>query len=76
VLVYHDLLGLYQGRAPRFVKRYADLAPEIQAALETYAAEVRSGAFPEEKHTYSMPEEELAAFEAALADEPAANSTR
>jgi len=71
VLVYHDLLGLYQGRAPRFVKRYAELAPEIQAALETYAAEVRSGAFPEEKHTYSMPEEELAAFEAALAEEPA-----
>jgi 3-methyl-2-oxobutanoate hydroxymethyltransferase len=76
VLVYHDLLGLYQGRAPRFVKRYADLAPEIQAALETYAAEVRSGAFPEEKHTYSMPEEELAAFEAALADEPARNPAR
>jgi 3-methyl-2-oxobutanoate hydroxymethyltransferase len=72
VLVYHDLLGLYQGRAPRFVKRYAELAPEIQSALETYAAEVRSGAFPEEKHTYSMPEEELAAFETALADEHAA----
>jgi 3-methyl-2-oxobutanoate hydroxymethyltransferase len=42
VLVYHDLLGLYQGRAPRFVKRYAELAPEIRSALETYAAEVRS----------------------------------
>jgi 3-methyl-2-oxobutanoate hydroxymethyltransferase len=66
VLVYHDLLGLYQGRAPRFVKRYAELAPEIRSALETYAAEVRSGAFPEERHTYSMPEEELEAFEAAL----------
>jgi 3-methyl-2-oxobutanoate hydroxymethyltransferase len=66
VLVYHDLLGLYQGRAPRFVKRYAELAPEIRGALETYAAEVRAGAFPEERHTYSMPEEELASFEAAL----------
>jgi 3-methyl-2-oxobutanoate hydroxymethyltransferase len=76
VLVYHDLLGLYQGRAPRFVKRYAELAPEIQSALEAYAAEVRTGAFPEEKHTYSMPEEELAAFEAALADEPARNPAR
>jgi 3-methyl-2-oxobutanoate hydroxymethyltransferase len=71
VLVYHDLLGLYQGRAPRFVKRYAELAPQIQAALEAYAGEVRAGAFPEEKHTYSMPEEELQAFEAALEDEPA-----
>ena len=76
VLVYHDLLGLYQGRAPRFVKRYAELAPEIQTALQTYAAEVRSGAFPEEKHTYSMPEEELAGFEAALADEPARHPAR
>jgi 3-methyl-2-oxobutanoate hydroxymethyltransferase len=62
VLVYHDLLGLYEGRAARFVKRYADLAGEIRRALETYAAEVRSGAFPEEKHTYAMPEEELALF--------------
>ncbi|MFN2468771.1 MAG: 3-methyl-2-oxobutanoate hydroxymethyltransferase [Gaiellaceae bacterium] len=60
VLVYHDLLGLYEGRAPRFVKRYADLGTEIRRALETYAAEVRSGAFPEERHTYAMPEEELA----------------
>ena len=62
VLVYHDLLGLYQGKAPRFVKRYAELAPEIQAALERFAADVRSGAFPSEEHTYSIPEEELEAF--------------
>jgi 3-methyl-2-oxobutanoate hydroxymethyltransferase len=62
VLVYHDLLGLYQGKSPRFVKRYADLAPEIQDALERYAADVRSGAFPADEHTYSIPEEELAAF--------------
>ncbi len=66
VLVWHDLLGLYEGRSPRFVKRYADLAREIQRALEAYADEVRSGAFPEERHTYSIPEEELAAFEAGL----------
>jgi 3-methyl-2-oxobutanoate hydroxymethyltransferase len=68
VLVYHDLLGLYEGRAPRFVKRYAHLADEIRGALERYATEVRSGAFPEEQHTYSIPEEELAEFEAALAE--------
>ena len=66
VLVWHDLLGLYAGHSPRFVKRYADLAGEIQKALEVYAGEVRSGAFPEEKHTYSIPEEELALFEASL----------
>jgi 3-methyl-2-oxobutanoate hydroxymethyltransferase len=62
VLVFHDLLGLYQGKSPRFVKRYADLAPEIQDALERYAADVRSGAFPAEEHTYSIPDEELADF--------------
>src|SRR5207249_1505321 len=43
VLVYHDLLGLTEGRAPRFVKRYANLADEIRGALKTYADEVRSG---------------------------------
>jgi 3-methyl-2-oxobutanoate hydroxymethyltransferase len=67
VLVYHDLLGLYQGRSPRFVKRYAELATTIQQALERYAADVRSGSFPEDEHTYSIPDEELASFEKALA---------
>jgi 3-methyl-2-oxobutanoate hydroxymethyltransferase len=65
VLVYHDLLGLYDGRAPRFVKRYANVAAEIRQALRTYASEVRSGAFPGPEHTYSMPEEELAQFSEA-----------
>ena len=65
VLVWHDLLGLYEGRAPRFVKRYADIGTEIRKALETYADEVRTGRFPEDQHTYSMPEEELEAFFAA-----------
>ena len=68
VLVWHDLLGLYEGHAPRFVKRYANLADEIKRALETYVAEVRSGAFPEEQHTYAIPDEELAEFEAGLAE--------
>jgi 3-methyl-2-oxobutanoate hydroxymethyltransferase len=62
VLVYHDLLGLYEGRAPRFVKRYAGLADEIRAALEQYAEDVRTGRFPEEQHGYAMPDEELDAF--------------
>jgi len=65
VLVYHDLLG-YQEGGPRFVKQYARLGPEIQAALERYAADVRNGAFPEAQHTYGIPEEELALFEAGL----------
>ncbi|HZO48546.1 MAG TPA: 3-methyl-2-oxobutanoate hydroxymethyltransferase [Gaiellaceae bacterium] len=63
VLVYHDLLGLSEGHLPRFVKRYASLSREIRDALEQYAAEVRSGAFPGEEHTYEMPPEELEVFE-------------
>jgi 3-methyl-2-oxobutanoate hydroxymethyltransferase len=63
VLVYHDLLGLYEGPSPRFVKQYADLAGETRRALEAYVADVRSSAFPEERHTYSMPEEERALFD-------------
>jgi 3-methyl-2-oxobutanoate hydroxymethyltransferase len=66
VLVWHDLLGMYPGGTPRFVKRYAELAEEIADALGRYAADVRNGAFPEEQHTYSIPDEQLAAFEAAL----------
>jgi 3-methyl-2-oxobutanoate hydroxymethyltransferase len=68
VLVWHDMLGYYEGRAPRFVKRYADLGAIVTEALGRYAEEVRSGVFPEQQHTYAMPEEELAAFEAELED--------
>ena len=63
VLVWHDMLGYYEGHAPRFVKRYADLGEVITEALGRYAEEVRGGAFPEQQHTYAMPEDELAAFE-------------
>ena len=70
VLVYHDLLGLTQGHTARFVKRYADLATVIREALAAFAADVRSGAYPEERHTYGMPADEQAAFEAAIGDKP------
>jgi len=66
VLVWHDLLGLYEGRSPRFVKQYADLASEIERALGRYVDAVRSGAFPEEQHTYAMPDEERVQFETRL----------
>jgi len=66
VLVWHDLLGLYPGRTPRFVKRYAELADQIAAALERYVADVRTGAFPDEQHIYSIPDEELSRFREAL----------
>jgi 3-methyl-2-oxobutanoate hydroxymethyltransferase len=66
VLVWHDLLGLYQGQSPRFVKRYADLATVIRDAVSAYAEDVREHRFPEEVHTYAMAEEELDAFRAAV----------
>ncbi len=66
VLVYHDLLGLTEGHLPRFVKRYANLSREIRDALEQYAAEVRSGAFPDEERSYTMPVEEVTLFEGGL----------
>jgi 3-methyl-2-oxobutanoate hydroxymethyltransferase len=68
VLVWHDMLGYTDGRAPRFVKRYGEIGAAITQALGRFADEVRSGAFPEEQHTYSMPDEELEAFEASLED--------
>ncbi|MGH3042853.1 MAG: 3-methyl-2-oxobutanoate hydroxymethyltransferase [Gaiellaceae bacterium] len=73
VLVLHDLLGLYTGRSPRFTKRYAEIGAEIKDALERFADDVRSGAFPTEEHTYAMPEEELARF---LSDSTAAPRSR
>jgi 3-methyl-2-oxobutanoate hydroxymethyltransferase len=75
VLVFHDLLGLYDGKAPRFVKRYADLAGDIKDALERYAADVRTGAFPADEHTYSIPAEELALFEKSVSGSRAESGT-
>jgi 3-methyl-2-oxobutanoate hydroxymethyltransferase len=72
VLVYHDLLGLSEGHLPRFVKRYANLSREIRDALEHYVHDVRTGAFPEEQHTYAMADEERELFEGRIT-EPASN---
>ena len=66
VLVWHDLLGINEGVAPRFVKRYADVAGEIRRGLEAFAAEVRSGAYPGDEHVYKISGDELRAFEAEL----------
>lgn len=52
VMVWHDMLGLTDGRAPRFVKRYAQLRTTIRDAVTAYADEVRDGLYPAEEHTY------------------------
>jgi len=53
VLVFHDMLGLTTGKAPKFVKRYANLADDITRAAKQYAHEVGDGTFPGPEHSYS-----------------------
>jgi 3-methyl-2-oxobutanoate hydroxymethyltransferase len=66
VLVFHDLLGIYDGHAPRFAKRYAQLKSDMVAAVSEYSEEVRTRRFPGPEHTYSIDPDELEAFRAGL----------
>ncbi|MFG1604023.1 3-methyl-2-oxobutanoate hydroxymethyltransferase [Actinoplanes sp. NPDC049265] len=52
VLVWQDMAGLRTGKAPRFVKRYADLAGVLGDATRAFADEVRGGVFPATEHTF------------------------
>lgn len=54
VLVTEDALGLFGDYQPRFVKRYAALAPSIEQALAAYAEDVRQGRFPELGHCFGV----------------------
>jgi len=74
VLVFHDLLGITTGHMAKFVKRYADVHEEMVEAVGRYGAEVRSGAFPEEAHGYSIDPEELAQLKAYLEMESLSSS--
>jgi 3-methyl-2-oxobutanoate hydroxymethyltransferase len=67
VLVFHDLLGIYDGHAPRFAKRFGEVKAQMVAGVAEYAAEVRAGTFPGPEHEYSIDDEELAQFRADLA---------
>jgi 3-methyl-2-oxobutanoate hydroxymethyltransferase len=66
VLVFHDLLGIYDGHSPRFAKRYAHLKQDMVAAVTEYAREVRAGTFPAPEHTYSIDPGELEGLRAGL----------
>ena len=52
VLVLPDLLGLNDGFAPKFLKRYAGLADEVRGAVGRFADEVRRGAYPDADHSF------------------------
>ena len=51
-LVLNDIVGMYDGRKARFVKVYADLGKALREAVGNYAAEVRSGSYPDKEHSY------------------------
>src|ERR1700754_4586437 len=67
VLVFHDLLGIREGRGARFVQRSPDLLDERGAGVGAYAADVRARRYPAPEHGYTIPDEELVAFREALA---------
>jgi 3-methyl-2-oxobutanoate hydroxymethyltransferase len=66
VLVFHDLLGIYDGHVARFVKRYSEVKAQMVAGLAEYADDVRRHAFPGPEHSYTIDEEELEHFRTAL----------
>ena len=72
VLVFHDVLGIYDGHKPKFVRQYAHIAQDMQAALESFLADVRGGQFPDEiKESFHMAsDEELRRLYAAADDDP------
>jgi len=74
VLVFHDLLGIFAGHAPRFVKRYAQLHEEMVRALTAYAEDVREHRFPGPEHTYAIDSGELEEFRRYLDQESLAGS--
>jgi 3-methyl-2-oxobutanoate hydroxymethyltransferase len=73
VLVFHDLLGIYDGHAARFVKRYGNVREAMVGGLEAFAADVRERRYPEPEHGYTMAPDEAERLRALLAEhEPTA----
>jgi 3-methyl-2-oxobutanoate hydroxymethyltransferase len=69
VLVFHDLLGIYDGHAARFVKRYASVRDEMIKGVTAYADEVRARRYPEEEHGYTMAPDEIARLDEMLREQ-------
>ncbi|TCN23068.1 3-methyl-2-oxobutanoate hydroxymethyltransferase [Mesobacillus foraminis] len=59
VLVYHDILTYGVNRIPKFVKQFSNIGEPILAGLNAFVNEVRAGQFPENRHSFTMKEEEL-----------------
>jgi 3-methyl-2-oxobutanoate hydroxymethyltransferase len=67
VLVFHDLLGIYDGHAARFVKRYADIRGAMIEGVSKFAEDVRTRRYPEPEHGYTMAPDEAAQLKERLA---------
>ncbi|MCK8061031.1 MULTISPECIES: 3-methyl-2-oxobutanoate hydroxymethyltransferase [unclassified Fusibacter] len=59
VLVFHDVLGIYDKISPKFVKQYAQLGNLMKEALTNYHNEVKTGEFPKEEHSFKPSDVEL-----------------
>jgi 3-methyl-2-oxobutanoate hydroxymethyltransferase len=70
VLVFHDLVGLFDRFTAKFVRQYTQLAPVIRTAVSAYREDVIAGRFPADEHTYAIPQEELSQFQALMRAEP------
>ena len=69
VLVFHDLLGIYDGHAARFVKRYANVRDEMIKGVAAFADEVRARRYPEPEHGYTMAPDEIARLHELLQEQ-------
>jgi 3-methyl-2-oxobutanoate hydroxymethyltransferase len=69
VLVFHDLLGIYDGHAARFVKRYANVRDEMIRGVTAFADEVRARRYPEPEHGYTMAPDEVARLHERLQEQ-------
>ena len=59
ILVYNDVLGVFDRFTPKFVRRFAELGAASRTALEEYVDAVRAGRFPGEEHSFFMPKDQL-----------------
>ena len=67
VLVFHDLLGIYDGHVARFVKRYANIRQQMVAGVQAFAEDVRARRYPEPEHGYTMAPDERERLRSLLA---------
>jgi len=66
LLIFHDMVGFFDAFTPKFVKKYANINDVLFKALSEYVSDIKTGAFPEEKHTYRMKENEAARFRESI----------